>query len=237
MNETLPRPQESKKSLSYIILSFVIDLGPAGITRILKNGISYDSLYKEFCEEHPGIKISLEEFENLVVESLKRVGAATAAEIAAIPGSMAGSAIAKLSQIQPQNTGLCAFTGSILLNFVAFAGVWATSHSHKFTKNGRFEIKNFTKSLVSEYGAHFGPIAVGADFLEAYMIQILANSNLDPVLSSAIVTSVGSSLAVILYFYEQQLRSSLKTGKIADSIKSRIYTTLTPVSYKIGSAF
>ena len=72
------------------------------------------------------------------------------------------------------------------------------------------------KSLVQEYGAHFGPIALSADFLESVIIQSLANNNMDGMAASAIVTTIGSVLAVALYFYEQQARIVLakKLAKI-----------------------
>lgn len=107
--QQLPR----QKSLSAIIGHFVLDQGP-GILKFLKNGQSYEPFYNEFLEEHPKLKgqISLKEFEDRVIESVKRTLDAIVAEIAAIPGSALGAFTAS-HILLTKEIGPFAFTGSI----------------------------------------------------------------------------------------------------------------------------
>lgn len=85
---------------------------------------------------------------------------------------------------------------------------------------------------------------MGADLLESFIIQIFVNSNLDATASAAIVTTIGSIMAVIVYFYEQQARVALtkwadKIGiwdKISDT-RNAIYKKMTPFTYNLGGFF
>lgn len=212
--------EESNKSLLYLVSSFMLDHGCLGVGKIIFNGPAHKDLYETFCSDHPNVKISFDEFEKYVIESLKRMGSAVAAEIAAVPGSVAGAAVAN-SLLSLYSIGATAFTGSIAANFLAFATSFGYMHRNQFvTENGKFDVKRFIRSLLKEYSVHFGPIAISADLFEGFVIQILADKDLNSVASAAVVTSIGSTMAILFYFYEQQLRLKFDTTEVGKSINS-----------------
>jgi len=258
----IPPPNEDQalKNASFLaenngssdVAKFVKNQGLKKILKHWQNGRDYRPYYEGFRLAYPQSQLTFEEFNEEVIECIHKTIAATAAEVAAIPGSMAGSGLNQLLSSPAESVGHMAFTGSILLNFVAFATVWLTSHrSHFIKENGSFDAAQFAKSLMKEYGAHFGPIAIGADLLESVIIQALANHEMNSVAASALVTSLGSAMAVVAYFYEQKARVAINKklakidtdkGMIGAAAKTRdaVYKKLAPYGplfHDIGKVF
>lgn len=222
--------------LLYMVSSFIMDLGPKGIFGVVRGKVPKEVLYREFCEDHPRVKIRFDEFERHVVESLKRISSATVAEVAAVPGSAFGSGLVCALKAPSYLVGKSTFVFSMLANFAGFASVWAVSHKDQFvdSESGRFQYIDFAKSVCKEYRKHFGGIAIVADLVEAYLIQLLADKDFNYVLSAGFVTAVGSTLAVLVYFYEQNLRvnfAKTSVGKTVFDISNAFQVAVSKVAW------
>ncbi len=193
--------------------AFVRTLGVRGFVRhILANGTesSRVALYRTFRERNPEIQIDRATFDERIMDALKNTGAAFFAEGAGIPGAMMGAAVAHGLGYSPDAAGACAFAGNMTANFLTYCTAWAVSHRQQFIREGGFDARGFIRALLKEYLEHFGPIAVGADVMEAELIRRLSHLNVGYISSAGFITLMGSISAVIAYFYEQQARSHMR---------------------------
>ncbi|MBI5152591.1 hypothetical protein HZA39_03585 [Candidatus Peregrinibacteria bacterium] len=217
---------EKQKSLSTAIGHFVID---EGFFRFLKNGADYEGLYKEFRKVHLNINISYEDFKNHVIETAKRTADAIVSETITAITAIVSCAVRKICSLPVWLAGPLPVSSSLLSNFTAFAITWGTSHNSEFRKSdGSFDKARFAKTLVREYGRHFGPIVIGADIAEGMILQILANNKVDNIAISSLVILFFSFLAVVVYFGEQQIR---------EKVWNTFTAKFTPFSFEVGRFF
>jgi|GEM_PF-6192316 len=221
------KPAQPTKRISAIIGHFVLDQGLSGVMKFLTNGLNYNVLYEEFCDSHPHIQISFDEFKERVIESIKRTLAGCGAEFSSLIGTSGAVFTKQFGNFSNENMFLLSFSGITLSNFLTFSIAWYTSHREQFyNPDHSLDARKFAKSLIAEYGAHFGPIAVSADALESFIIhELVNNTSLNEYSIAVPVTLFCSCIAIAVYFYEQQLRVTIKNsaiGRIFDAIRVRM---------------
>lgn len=219
------KPSSSLK-IATTIGHFALDQGFSGMAKFLFNGLDYRLLYQEFCESHPQIKISFKEFETLIIESIKRTTVGTCAEAASLAGTTAAVMTKNIASIPNEEMFWLSFIGINGANFLTFAIGWYTSHREQFRKqDGSFDVELFVRSFFAEYVKHFVGIAIGADVLESFIIhELVNNTTWNEYVVALPVTLFCSCVAVGLYFYEQQLRGTIKNtpiGRILNAVRVR----------------